>query len=557
MIDAVWFTLQTSADTSGSYSPNAHMGNARSTHKRATRGLIAASLTAAYTPRDGVSFRGIRRKYSLDSPASLAKQSCRRPVAPPRGSLDDSDCGFVSGSLSEWPSSGYDAEFDGASLAPNFSPDSLNERSRSVMRAMAGGAAGGEFAHLAAFAHSTPDDADAVSSHRTRTRSVVEADDDFLLNDGVSLRRQPFSVPADLDASVLTEEALQDCLGAEDRSGAFLRPEGAGIGGRTVSEMELIQSELRQLRHEIDTMNDEVRHLNTDEQVILPPPISPPPLSPTPLLDVPPPLRAVKRRRHHSRASSSTAGSVHDDHEAAPPCRWSCHHPLEFMWDYQSDLGTVASPGGGDFVTSRPVAIPGDGGGDGGGTFYVGSPDPSWPPSPTYSHVRSFFERSHSLTDSLGGGDPRAPPGATLSDLYIDDDIDHILAHCGGGVTSAAAYDNVTNNNVRNALVDFRSSSSSPLNVVPPVCRKTAVISPCQNVADTPTGGAPNGAPAQHIDDWRVENLTPRCNVYEYAEREWRGSSERAQTVKRVRALLFRCVIRRRRRKMINESSNN
>ena len=493
-----------------------------------------------------------------------------------------SDYGFVSGENFPWsPCGGPDVEWgdDGSpgtySLLTNFSPSSVNERNLRVADELANfdqvycnRVSCDNAKCVADCEHCTHSSLDTSPVCDLETREVggVSSSNRFL-------RRQRYSLPSEMGSTfIIDDDVFIDCMYqghsidlGENLSGIMtpgseiLGNEGAGE--QTANNMDMIQTELKRLNQEIESMNNEMTVLNSRENVSVVNTMAMVVIDASELT-----TQAYQRNvhRHHAtkRRRSSLSGVFSDDSTADND---SSHlHDNDYMWDYQSDLAG-AGVYGDAFLAQRPVAS----------GFYIGS-RPQSPISDTEKHLFDITN-SPSEFDGSGSCGKRAPP---VSDLYIDDDISTIACLISsynynsplsqinvGGTTYSKNMRNVQDkytdvsfdktSDVLHEEVFYTPSGGHCKTDSPPVTvsstmrscdkpdqvgpsKKTAIVSPSSTKkssrADvTPSVFTPVSPTSEQIS-WQVDNVSAKLNMFEYAEREWGGNTERARTIRKVRS---------------------
>ena len=516
---------------------------------------------------------------------SCKRQSHRSSRRTPQLSTSSvgSDCGFVSGENFSWsPCGGPDVEWgdEGSpgtySLLTNFSPSSVNERNLRVAD------------ELARF-HSRVDDqvycnrvscdnAKCVADceHCMQGRSDMQPACDLELS-GVNssnanrfLRRQRYSLPSEMGSTfIIDDDVFIDCMYqghsidlGENLSG-IMTPGSEILGNedageQTANNMDMIQSELKRLNQEIESMNSEMTVLNSRENVSV---VNTMAMVVIDASELATQSRQQNLHRHHvtKRRRSSLSGVFSDDSTAEND---SSHlRDNDYMWDYQSDLA-VEGIYGDAFLAQRPVAS----------GFYIGSR----PQSPIGETEKHLFDMTNSPSefDCSGSCGKRAPQ---VSDLYIDDDISTIAClissyNYNSPLSQTNVGDTTYSKNMRNmqdkytdvsvdktldtshAQLFYTPSGGQCKTSSPPVTgsstsrscdkyveqvgpsKKTAIVSPSSTkkssrVDVTPPSLTPTSEPIS----WQVDNISAKLNMFEYAEREWGGNTERARTIRKVR----------------------
>ena len=513
---------------------------------------------------------------------SSSKRVGRTPELSP--SSVGSDYGFVSGENFAWsPCGGPDVEWgdDGSpgtySLLTNFSPSSVNERNLRVADELA------NFDQVYCNRVSC-DNAKCVADCEQCTHSSLDTSPMYDLETrevgGVNssnrfLRRQRYSLPSEMGSTfIIDDDVFIGCMYqghsidlGENLSG-IMTP-GSDImgnedaGEKTANNMDMIQNELKRLNQEIESMNNEMTVLNSRDNVSVVNTMAMVVIDASELA-----TQAYQRNvhRHHAtkRRRSSLSGIFSDDSTAEND---SSHlRDNDYMWDYQSDLAG-AGVYGDAFLAQRPVAS----------GFYIGS-RPQSPISDTEKHLFDITN-SPSEFDGSGSCGKRAPP---VSDLYIDDDISTIAClissyNYNSPLSQTNVGDTTYSKNMRNVQdkytdVSFdKTSDVSQADVFytpsgghcktdsPPVTgsstmrscdkpdqvgpsKKTAIVSPSSTkkssrVDVTPPVFTPVSPTSEQIS-WQVDNVSAKLNMFEYAEREWGGNTERARTIRKVRIKL-------------------
>lgn len=530
------------------------------------------------------SSQGLTLKHCCDTPSTA--QPIRKSPRLSASSVG-SDCGFVSGENFSWTlPSGTDDELVGESpgtysLLTNFSLSSVNERSERAAEELANLLSGGDghfcstnncdnanlltdYAQVGSQKHSTPD---------THTQCELAAGD--IGGKQTFLRRQ-HSLPSEMGASFLIDDdVFRDCMYqghsidlGENLSGVMTPDsemlENIIVGEQTANNMDKIQHELRRLRLEIDSMNDEVTMLNSRENLSVVATMA------TVVIDASDMGTQTHQRKFYpvqvtKRRSSSLSCIFSDDSVTEHvETQWSHHHNSDYMWDYQSDLA-VEGVHGDTFLAQRPVVS--------NSGFYIGSR----PQTPMSDVEKRLFDVTNSSAEfDCSGSCGKRAPQATVSDLYIDDDISTIACLVSYDYPSPLGHisDTTYSKNLRNVQdkctdvnmddsdifytprgVPCKSDSAScVVSPAPHSCdksagmeqvgtpKKTAIVSPSNTKKSSKVGVVPSpltiAQPANDRLSWQVDNVSGKYNMFEYAEREWGGNTEHAHTMRKVRPLL-------------------
>ena len=501
-----------------------------------------------------------------------------------------SDYGFVSGENFSWSlpgSADVDASPGTYSLLTNFSLSSVNERNQRAAEDLLDFHSGGDgqfssnlncdnarfltdYAQTEPRKHSTPD-----------TECELAAGDVAGFNSpNTFLRRQRHSLPSEMGSSFLIDDdVFRDCMYqghsidlGENLSGVMTPDcemlENGIVGEQTANNMDKIQHELRRLRQEIDSMNNEVTNLNSRENLSVVATMA------TVVIDASETgtqthqwqlntSMQVTKRRCSSLSCLLTDDSVTEHTEA----QWNHHHGNDYMWDYQSDLA-VEGMRGDAFLVQRPV-VQNTG-------FYIGS----CPQSPTLDVEKHLFDVTNSSAEfNCSGSCGKRTPQATVSDLYIDDDISTLACLVSydyqSPLSEISGVESTYSKNMRNvkcsdvntdddslmdvfytprAVLHKTDSGTCTASVIPQSCdnsgcvepvgtpKKTAIVSPSNTKTSSRVGVAPSPFTAAHPTSerlsWQVDNVSCKYNMFEYAEREWGGNTERAHTMRKVRQML-------------------
>lgn len=127
-------------------------------------------------------------------------------------------------------------------------------------------------------------------------------------------------------------------------------------------------------------------------------------------------LRVLQRHKSRDENPMTRSLSMFDEKEELEELeqdkkkwRHSYHHTGQYIWDYQSDIGSTITPPTRRRFVDHWMTLDDSG---------ENSRDHSGAQSPSFEHVRSYLRQS---MDSSAESD--IPHNSSLADLYIDDDL--------------------------------------------------------------------------------------------------------------------------------------
>lgn len=378
---------------------------------------------------------------------------------------------------------------------------------------------------------------------------------EFSIGDDLPRRRRNYSMCSDASAS--TNFSYRESLCSKGFSidlgealSDFADSEIYDVGSvsvRTESNMEDIQRELRQIRLEINEMNEAVTHLNSKEELVARQRYS---LGTADVAEKDVAIWGHVRERLRSRDRSASVENL-ETHEG--------RQGYDFMWDYQCDLGTSAallSRSEQSFLAKRPVF---------GSDMSLSDDNSTSLQSPCHlEHVRKYLETS----PVHGSKVPQSQTNQSIAGIFIDDEYDAptsaekekvrlvvgfqcndsaqmpqqgivTCTNCGhkavpimnASFSESMASSGIHSNYASESSLDTRHSLS-----VGSSLRSTSRSTDEISRSDTVLCAHPTSR-------WQVTNVEPKKNIYEYAETGLTVDGEKAANTKKVSILYMLGII--------------